>query len=78
VSLLLRQQPTRWHVREVVLHLLVNVVDDGLMQRFLIALQGQDIVGLSVDNLLGNRLLRCGGCAVAQHGDLRRPLPIVD
>jgi hypothetical protein len=31
-----------------ILHLLVDVVDDGLMQRFLIPLQGQYIVGLAV------------------------------
>ena len=57
VSLLRRQQPTRTGVGKVILHLLVDVGEDGLIQRFLIALQGQDIVGLAVDNLLGNGFL---------------------
>jgi hypothetical protein len=45
-------------LREVVLPLLEDVIDDRLVQRLLVALQRQDIIRLARDYLLGDRLLR--------------------
>ena len=56
VSLLRRHILLR--LGQVPLELLVDVVDDRLMQRLLVPLQRQHIVGLARDDLLGDRLLR--------------------
>ena len=51
-----RPIPTRPHVREVS-RSAVDIRDDALMQRLLIALQRQDIIPLAIDDLRGDRLL---------------------
>src|ERR1700678_714625 len=45
------------NVREVVLALLLNIVDHGLMEGFLVALQSQHVVRFAINDLLRNGLL---------------------
>src|SRR5581483_2170778 len=61
MTFLMSHMSTRLHVRKIILKLQVDVVDDRLVHGLLVALQSQDVIGLAVDDLLGNRFLRSHG-----------------
>ena len=57
MSLLPRHVTAGTAAGKVVLHLFVDVIDDRLMQRALVAFKRQDIVGVPLDNLRRDRRL---------------------
>jgi len=51
------RMPASIDVSKVVLNLLIDVINDTLVQCFLVSFQSQDIIGFAVDDLLRNRFL---------------------